>query len=294
MANLIRCVEGHIFDSERGTCPVCGWTVPAATAAAGEPVVDATPALGTTAAPLNANGLPRSALFAALGAVSAAAVGIAIFFVVVKPKPAPAPPAPAPAPAIAKGEPAKPAATNAKGDNPATPSAGQHEHHTASSDTPAAPQTPDKPPANTGAPQQVAKADPAPNAVAPAPQPAPPKQVSKNLADELTEWGIPQQLTLQRTVGSYTPTTLPGARRITTDELRQLGDQAVLIDVLDEGGNHVTIPHAVHIPGAGNFGGGRFDDRLQRNFSNVLAQLTNRNLDRTLVFFCECAQCWES
>src|SRR6185369_4618668 len=115
MANLIRCVEGHIFDSDKGKCPVCGWTVPAVTAATGEPTVDATPAVSAASAPAsqNTNGLQRSALFAALGAVSAAAVGIAIFFVVVKPKPAPAPPAPA--------HPAKPAANNAKGDSQATP-----------------------------------------------------------------------------------------------------------------------------------------------------------------------------
>lgn len=300
MANLIRCVEGHIFDSDKRQCPVCGWVIPTAPATADGEITASTglPGAGATAhrETPGGSGNARNVVFAAAGAISAAVVGIAIFFLVVKPKPAPPPPTPA----IAKGDPAKPPSNNSKGtaDGTSKSDPSQHEHHSASNDTPNAPsQTPDKPAPNNNTPQQLAKVDPAANAnpVAPAaPPPAAPKQTSKNLANELTDWGIPQQLVLQRNVGSYTPTTLPGARRITTDELRQLGDKALLIDVLDEGNNHTTIPRAVHIPGAGNFGGGRFDDRLQRNFGNVLAQLTNRNLDQTLVFFCEGAQCWES
>ena len=113
-------------------------------------------------------------------------------------------------------------------------------------------------------------------------------------ADELTNWDIPAQTHMQSNVGTRTPVELPGAKRITTQELLQIGSKSLLIDVLNDSGNHVTIPGAVHVPGSGNYGNGRFDGRLQLNLSNVLATLTQRNGEYPIVFFCEGAQCWES
>ena len=99
---------------------------------------------------------------------------------------------------------------------------------------------------------------------------------------------------LQRDVGSPTPLTLPGARRVTTQELHEIGPQSLLIDVLDESGNHKTIPSAVHLPGAGNYGRGHLKDGIQKSLSKLLAKLTGNDTGRQIVFFCLGAQCWES
>ncbi len=115
-----------------------------------------------------------------------------------------------------------------------------------------------------------------------------------NLANETTDWNVAQQIVLQRDVGSPTPLTLPGARRITTQELHEIGPQSLLIDVLDESGNHKTIPSAVHLPGAGNYGRGHLKDGIQKSLSKLLAKLTGNDTGRQIVFFCEGAQCWES
>ena len=85
-----------------------------------------------------------------------------------------------------------------------------------------------------------------------------PPTAAHNYMDETTEWNVPQQTVLQRNVGSRTPTNLPGARRITTEGLRQTTAQYLLIDVLD-GRPHNTIPGAISMPGAGNYGRGRFN-----------------------------------
>jgi PQQ-dependent catabolism-associated CXXCW motif protein len=117
---------------------------------------------------------------------------------------------------------------------------------------------------------------------------------AKNYADETTDWGVKQQTVLKKDVGKKTPMFLPGARRITTPELLEVGPQSLLIDVLDDTDHHITLPGAVHMPGAGNYGGGRFNDKLQKKFAKALAGVTNDNLDRQLVFFCYGAECWES
>ena len=114
------------------------------------------------------------------------------------------------------------------------------------------------------------------------------------VVDETTDWGVNQQTVLKKDVGKKTPMSLPGARRVTTPELQQIGPQSLLIDVLDDTDHHITLPGAVHIPGGGDYGGGKFTDKLQKKFAKVLAELTNDNLDRQLVFFCYGAECWES
>jgi PQQ-dependent catabolism-associated CXXCW motif protein len=115
-----------------------------------------------------------------------------------------------------------------------------------------------------------------------------------NYADELTDWGVQPQTNLKYEVGSRTPVVLPGARCITTQDMRELGRQALVLDVLEERTGHYTIPGAIHLPGAGNYGGGRFDDRLQANFQTVLSRLVSRNPGKPIVFFCASSQCWES
>jgi PQQ-dependent catabolism-associated CXXCW motif protein len=130
--------------------------------------------------------------------------------------------------------------------------------------------------------RQAASASP------PGPQP------SDNLANELTDWGVPPQSELQTNVGSPTPPSIPGGRRVVTAEVvKLLNTDAVLIDVLrDNSGGHRTIPGAIYIPGAGD--AGNFHDHIQRRLAQVLSQLTSQDADRELVFFCQGAQCWES
>jgi PQQ-dependent catabolism-associated CXXCW motif protein len=117
---------------------------------------------------------------------------------------------------------------------------------------------------------------------------------AKNYADETTDWGVQQQTVLKKDVGKKTPMFLPGARRITTQELQEIGPESLLLDVLDDTDHHITLPGAVHMPGAGDYGGGRFTDKLQKKFAKVLSDLTEEDLDRQLVFFCYGAECWES
>jgi PQQ-dependent catabolism-associated CXXCW motif protein len=129
----------------------------------------------------------------------------------------------------------------------------------------------------------------------PAPQTWPATPVAaKNYADETTDWGVKEQTVLKKDLGKKTPMVLPGARRITTQELQQIGPQSLLVDVLDDTDHHITLPGAVHVPGAGNYGGGRFNDKLQKKFDKLLMEVTGDNLDRQLVFFCYGAECWES
>lgn len=122
-----------------------------------------------------------------------------------------------------------------------------------------------------------------------------PVAAAQNYANELTDWGVAAQTSLKYEVGSRTPFTAPGASRITTEDVRQKASQALLIDVLnDSSALHLTIPGAVHLPGAGNYGDGRFDDRIQRKFENAMSSLVARNPNKPIIFFCASAQCWES
>ncbi|WP_291572144.1 rhodanese-like domain-containing protein [Bradyrhizobium sp.] len=132
---------------------------------------------------------------------------------------------------------------------------------------------------------------------APPPRPAPPEpgqDLADNYAEELTDFGVPSQNELKVNVGSMTPLTIPGGRRVTTSQVFKLLDtDAVLIDVLrDNSGGHPTLPGAIYVPGAGD--SGSFRDRIQRRLASVLTQLTSNNADRPLVFYCEGARCWES
>jgi uncharacterized caspase-like protein/rhodanese-related sulfurtransferase len=106
---------------------------------------------------------------------------------------------------------------------------------------------------------------------------------------EAMNWNIFPQDYLQPSerIATFTPTTIPGGRVITTGELQQaiLARKPIgLIDVLD--GYHNTIPGAVSLPGAGM---PQATDRSQQ----ILAAVKG-NRAYPLVFFCQGASCWES
>lgn len=112
--------------------------------------------------------------------------------------------------------------------------------------------------------------------------------------NELADYGVAAQATLQQNVGSPTPLTIPSGKRITTDELRALIErdrQILLVDVLANP-HPATLNGAVYIPAAGM--PGTFNDRYQEASRSALASATNGDRARPIVFFCAGTSCWES
>jgi PQQ-dependent catabolism-associated CXXCW motif protein len=113
--------------------------------------------------------------------------------------------------------------------------------------------------------------------------------------EELTDFGVQAQSFLQTQVGSPTPLTIPGARLVTTEQLRtaiQSGRREfLLVDALDAAG-HQTIPGAYSIPLAGT--AGNFNDFAQQQVFQKLLSLTSARVGYPIVFFCQGARCWES
>ncbi|HEY5581028.1 MAG TPA: rhodanese-like domain-containing protein [Rhodoferax sp.] len=94
-----------------------------------------------------------------------------------------------------------------------------------------------------------------------------------------------------RNYHSMTPPTIPGGKTYSTKELRDLmvGDaEPVLIDVL-QGGERVSIPGALLIPGAGV----QESALLEERFAEVLAASVP-DKSTPVVFFCLSYECWLS
>lgn len=128
-----------------------------------------------------------------------------------------------------------------------------------------------------------------------APQPASavsmPSHPPSGFAGELADFGVQPQSTLQFTLGSATPTSIPGGRVITTEALANLNRSALLIDAWNDQ-SHPTLPGAIRMPAAGI--PGNFYDQVQAGFQQALAMRTNNNPQQPLVFFCAGVECWES
>jgi PQQ-dependent catabolism-associated CXXCW motif protein len=93
-----------------------------------------------------------------------------------------------------------------------------------------------------------------------------------------------------------TPLEIPGARAITTPELREalqapLEARPLLFDVVGDDG-HMTLPGSIWLPGAGH--GSSFDDEIQAQLAKLLDFATRGNRARALVFFCVGPDCWLS
>lgn len=116
-------------------------------------------------------------------------------------------------------------------------------------------------------------------------------------ADEAADHGVMPQAELRR--GEHdapTPLAVPGARTVTTAELRRLlqrppPERPVLVDVLG-GEGHRTLPGAAWLPGAGR--GESFDDSLQARLGAALAALSGGDPGRPIVMLCANARCWLS
>ena len=113
-------------------------------------------------------------------------------------------------------------------------------------------------------------------------------------AFEDKDWGVkPESTPHGPPYGKPTPTSIPGARVVTTLELKSLLDankEVVVIDVLDRK-TRKTIPGAYWMPEAGN---SRFYRAEQDRFSAALQRLSGGNKNRAVVFMCLSSECWES
>lgn len=135
-----------------------------------------------------------------------------------------------------------------------------------------------------------------PQPYAPQTYPQPPLQPgpARFFAGENLEFGVLPQSVLRADVGTPTPTSIPGARAVSTmqlaAEMRQ-GRRMVLVDAL-ENPHAQTIQGAVHLPAAGRFG--TFSDKVQAGLARDLSLLTQGQREVPVVFFCRGVRCWES
>ena len=140
-------------------------------------------------------------------------------------------------------------------------------------------------------------------APAPAPQPGPPDPQPKPIAavvslndaqarqtygDEGTDFGVAPRNAVQQVVSAPTPTSIPGAKVITTGELKNAMDAGrsfVLVDVLT--GLHQMLPNAVSVAGMGM-------PNPPINIPVILTSLTGGDKTEAIVFYCSGSRCWES
>ena len=123
---------------------------------------------------------------------------------------------------------------------------------------------------------------------------APPSGQAVFYAQENVEFGVRPQTMLRSDVGTATPTSIPGARTVSTAqvmyEVRQ-NRRMVLVDAL-ENVHAQTIAGAVHLPTSGR--SGSFSDGFQSQLARDLSRLTQGQRDMPVVFFCQGVRCWES
>jgi PQQ-dependent catabolism-associated CXXCW motif protein len=89
-----------------------------------------------------------------------------------------------------------------------------------------------------------------------------------------------------------TPTTIPGARLVSTFDLMsmlQAGQRVLLVDVL---GGQQTIPGSLVLPQVGS--GQSFDDQVQQQLKASLEQATGGDRNVPVIFYCLGPQCWLS
>jgi PQQ-dependent catabolism-associated CXXCW motif protein len=131
-----------------------------------------------------------------------------------------------------------------------------------------------------------------PSALAQVEIPAPPQ--AQAFAQEDHDWGVAPTSTPQGPpFGRPTPTSIPGARRIGTLELKALLEanrQVVVIDVLDSR-TRTTVPGAYWIAGAGD---SRYFAAEKNRFPAALEKVVGGDKSRPVVFLCVSSQCWES
>jgi PQQ-dependent catabolism-associated CXXCW motif protein len=115
--------------------------------------------------------------------------------------------------------------------------------------------------------------------------------------DETQDFGVAPSAELRLVDhASPTPREIPGARTISTADVRKLlqlapGRRPAFFDALGDE-HHASLPGAVSLPGVGN--GTSFDDEIQARLAKTLAAVTGDDRARTLIFFCTGPHCWLS
>ena len=113
-------------------------------------------------------------------------------------------------------------------------------------------------------------------------------------AMEDTDWGVsPTSRIKKKPYHAPTPTTIPGARVISTTVLQHLlkeNKEVLVIDVLDSK-TRKSIPGAVWMNGAGT---GDFYMAEKERFAAAMDKLADGNKSRPVVFLCVSSECWLS
>lgn len=113
-------------------------------------------------------------------------------------------------------------------------------------------------------------------------------------ADETQDWGVaPPPGYRAKDYHGPTPTAIPGARVVTTVELKAMLERMprpFLIDVLS-GPAHRSLPGALWLH---NGGLGDFDAGEEKRFLDAIALATGFDTAREVVFFCSGVRCWLS
>lgn len=115
--------------------------------------------------------------------------------------------------------------------------------------------------------------------------------------DEMQDFGLAPSAELRLADhASPTPREVPGARTISTAEVRKLLQTApdkapALFDAIGDE-HHASLPGAISLPGVGN--GTSFDDEVQTRLAKTLAAVAGGDRARTLIFFCTGPHCWLS
>jgi len=117
---------------------------------------------------------------------------------------------------------------------------------------------------------------------------------AQGLADEERDYGVPpQSIVRAEKYHGPTPRTIPGARTVTTAELKAMldnGPRPFLVDVLS-GPAHRTLPGAIWMH---NGGLGDFDNAEEKRFLDTIALFVGLDKTRPIAFFCSGVQCWLS
>jgi len=122
-----------------------------------------------------------------------------------------------------------------------------------------------------------------------------PVSFAQNYANESTDWGISPTSELTTTYHGKTPTTVPGAKTILTEELKAMLDSPnppLLLDVLAGGTRKSVIRGATYIGSRAGDGNVFFAEK--RDFARMLSAITNGDKNRQVVFYCLSSECWLS
>ncbi len=115
---------------------------------------------------------------------------------------------------------------------------------------------------------------------------------AQSFADEAKDFNVSPRVTTKGwPYTGETPLTIPGAKTISTVELKNLkasGTKPIVLDVL---GDKKMIQGALSVAGSGT---GELNASTKEKFEKVLNSLSQSNKATPLVFYCHHSRCWWS